>query len=116
MPFDEVKNNTKDVKEKFRFYIDKNVDYIKLKAFKILMKSSFLIIKSLIIIVLFMFAVLFASIALAVLLSIYLKSYILGFFIVSILFVIVTFLFLYFSKKYLETTLLVKFSKIFFND
>ena len=33
MAFEEVKENTENIKEQLQVYIDKNVDYIKLKSF-----------------------------------------------------------------------------------
>ena len=45
MAFEEVKENTENIKEQLQVYIDKNVDYIKLKSFKTLMQSSVTILK-----------------------------------------------------------------------
>ena len=116
MAFDEVKENSENLKNQLKIYIEKNVDYIQLKSFKILMKSSITIIKYLMIMSLIMFVILFASISLAFVISTYMGSYAIGFLIVSGLYLILIFLFLYFCKNFMEKNLLVKFSKIFFND
>lgn len=116
MAFEEVKENTENIKEQLQVYIDKNVDYIKLKSFKTLMQSSVTILKYLMILTLTLLFVLFASIALALELSVYFNSYAFGFLIVSGVYFILTLLFLSFSKNFLEKPLLIKFSKIFFND
>ncbi len=116
MAFEEVKENAEHIKENFQLYVDQNIDYLKLKAFKILTQSSITVLHFLILTGFILFFLLFASLALAFGLSNYFDNYAIGFLIVAGFYLIVTFLFLCINKNFLEKPLLTKFSKIFFKE
>ncbi|NRT13108.1 phage holin family protein [Flavobacterium sp. 14A] len=116
MAFEEFKENTEDVQQKMQSFIESNVNYYKLKSFKTSMKATSTILKFTIIVLGICMVLLFFSIALAFALGTILESNTLGFLIVGVLYLVVTFILYLVRDRIIEKPLLVKFSKIVFNN
>jgi hypothetical protein len=116
MAFEEIKENVEDIQDQAQAYIENNLEYYKLRAFKLAMKSSTMILKFSMILLGFGMVLLFCSFALAYAIGDYFDSYPLGFLFVGGIYLVSTgFLFLV-RDKLVEGPLLEKFSEIFFND
>jgi uncharacterized membrane protein YagU involved in acid resistance len=116
MAFEELKENTKDIQDQAHAYLESNVAYYKLRAFKVAMKSTTMTLKFILIFLIFLFFLLFISIAGAFAIGEALGSYTFGFLIVGgVYFLLMVILFL-FKDKIIEQPILEKFSEIFFND
>jgi uncharacterized membrane protein len=116
MAFEELKEHTEKIQDHAQAYLESNIDYYKLRGFKVAMKSTTLIIKFLLIFVFFLIVLLFCSIAGAFAIGNYFNSYALGFLIVGGVYLILTGIIFLFKDKIIEGPLLEKFSEIFFND
>ncbi|NGY36702.1 phage holin family protein [Flavobacterium sp. XN-5] len=116
MAFEELKENVGDIQDQAQAYIENNLAYYKLRAFKMAMKSSTTILKFTLILLGFSMVLLFFSFALAFTIGDYLDSYPLGFLIVGGIYLVLTGLLFLVRDKIVEGPLLEKFSEIFFND
>lgn len=117
MAFEELKENTENIQDQAKAYIENNIAYYKLKTFKLAMKSTSMIIKFILILLFTCLTLIFFSFALAFALSKYFESYTYGFLSVGGIYVIITgVIFFVNDKKLIEGTVLEKFSDIFFND
>jgi hypothetical protein len=116
MAFEEFKENTEDVQEKMKSFIESNVTYYKLKSFKTTMKATSTVLEFMIILIGICMVLLFLSIALAFGLGNMLDSNTLGFLSVGIIYLVVTVILYFVRDKIIERPLLVKFSKIFFSN
>lgn len=116
MAFEELKQSTEGIREQAQAIIESNAAYYKLRAFKIAMKSTTMILKLALIACCVLMVLLFLSIALAFYIGSYLSNYALGFLCVGGLYVLVTVLLVLVRDKIIEGPLLNKFSKLFFNN
>lgn len=116
MAFDEFKENTANIQEHAKDFIESNIAYYKLRAFKTAMKSMTMMIKFALILLSFGLVLLFCSVAAALALGSYFHNNALGFLSIGGFYLIISgFLFLV-KDKIVEGPLLEKFSEIFFND
>ncbi|MEN2398514.1 competence protein [Flavobacterium sp. MC2016-06] len=116
MSFEDLKENTEDIQENAKKYLDSHLAYYKLWGFKVAMKSTTLILKFILIVVCFSMVLLFASVAAAFALSTLFGSYTLGFLAVGGMYLLTTILLFLIKDKIVEGPILEKFSEIFFND
>ena len=116
MAFDELKEHSENIHDHTKDYIDKNLSYYKLVAFKMAMKSTIMIFKFTLIFLFFCMILLFCSIALAFAISNCLGSFTYGFLSVGAIYLIITILLFLVKDKIVEGPILEKFSEIFFND
>lgn len=116
MAFDELKEHSENIQDQTKDYIDKNLSYYKLVAFKMAMKSTTMIFKFTLILLCFCMVLLFCSIALAFAISNCLGSFTYGFLSVGGIYLIITVLLFLVKDKIVEGPILEKFSEIFFND
>jgi len=116
MAFENLKENTENIQEHAKVFIEKNVEYYKLSAFKMAMKSTTMIFKFTLILLCVCMVLLFCSIALAFAIAGYIGSYAIGFLSVGLLYLIFTGLLFLVKDKIVEGPILEKFSEIFFND
>jgi ABC-type multidrug transport system fused ATPase/permease subunit len=116
MAFEELKENTEDIQEQVKAYIDKNVAYYKLWGFKVVMKSTTAIMELILISFFFLFFVLFISLAGAFAISEALGSYTFGFLIIGSFYLLLIAAAVLFKNKLIEQPVLKKFSDIYFND
>lgn len=116
MAFEKIKDQTEQIQEHIKGYIETGVAYYKLRAFKILMKSTTTIVKYFFILLCLTMSVLFGSIAGAFALGVYLDNIALGFLIVSGIYLLVAAVMILIKSKIITSFILKKFSAIFFND
>ena len=116
MAFEELKENTDNIQEQAKAYIESTAAYYKLWGFKVAMKSTTMIIKFSLILLCFSMVLLFCSVAGALAIGIALDSYALGFLIVGSVYLVVTAILFSIKDKIVEGPILEKFSEIFFND
>jgi len=113
MAFEEVKDNVEDLKRQAKEVIDANLRYYKLWGFKILMKSTTMMMRMLLIGVMLCIVTVFFSIALALGIGYWLDNFAYGFLIVGGIYLLLA-LFVYkVQAKIVEGPLLSRFSKIF---
>lgn len=116
MPFQHLKENAEDIQDNLKNVIDSNIAYYKLWLFKVLMKSTTLLLKVVLMALLFTLFLLFASVALALYLGELLQNNALGFLSVGGIYIVML-VFVYLLKdKIVEGSVLEKFSKVFFNE
>lgn len=116
MPFQHLKENAEDIQDNFKNVIDSNIAYYKLWLFKVLMKSTTLLLKVVLMVLLFTLFLLFASVALALYLGELLQSNALGFLAVGGIYIVLLFFVYLLKDKIVEGSILEKFSKVFFNE
>lgn len=116
MAFDKIRKNSENVQDQAQDYFEKVSSYYKLWGFKVVMKSTTMILKFALILLCFCMVLLFGSIALALKIGDYFESYALGFLCVAGFYLISTFFLFLIKDKIVEGPLLEKFSEIFFND
>lgn len=116
MAFEELKENTENIQEQMHSFLESNVAYYKLRAFKLAMKSTTMILKFTLIFVCFGMVLLFCSIAGALEIGKYFDNNPLGFLIVGGIYLVTTGLLFTIRDKFFEGSVLEKFSEIFFND
>jgi succinate-acetate transporter protein len=116
MAFEELKEHTENIQDEAKAFVESTIAYYKLKGFKLLMKSTTLIVKFTLIFIFFLMVILFCSIAAAIAIGQYLDNYALGFFIVGGIYLGIFILIFLAKEKIVEGPILKKFSEIFFND
>lgn len=116
MAFEDIKENIDQVHDETRAYIDSTVAYYKLWGFKVMMKSTTLTVKFVLIAICFMMTLLFGSVAMALAIGELLESNVLGFLIVGGIYLALTIIFALIKEQIVEGAILRKFSEIFFND
>ena len=116
MALEEFKEQTEDIHDQTQAFIQSSVAYYKLWGFKVAMKSTTMILKSVLILLCFSMVLLFCSFAVAFAIGNFLGSYAMGFLIVAAIYLVLTgFLFLI-KDKIIEGKIMKNFSEIFFND
>ena len=113
---EEFKENVEDIQENAKAYIESNLAYYKLLGFKIAMKSTTLIFKSLLIGICFGIFLLFVSVAGALAMGKAFDNYIVGFLAVAGIYLVAGFLLFLVKDKIIEGPILEKFSEIIFNE
>lgn len=116
MAFEELKENTEEIQKEAQSYIDNTAKYYKLRAFKLAMKSTTMILKFALIAITLTMVLFFCSIAAAFAIGNVIGSYALGFLIIAGFYLVTTGLLFLIKDKIVEGPILEKFSEIFFND
>jgi uncharacterized membrane protein len=116
MAFEELKEHTDDIQKQAKEYIKNSAAYYKLRGFKVVMQSTTMILKFVLIAVSLSMVVLFCSVAGAFAIGEALNSNALGFLIVGGIYLAITGLLFLVKDKIVEGPILEKFSEIFFND
>ncbi|AWG24542.1 competence protein [Flavobacterium kingsejongi] len=113
MGFEKIKESAGDLHEQAKEFIDVNVEYYKLWSFKILMKSTTMMLKMFLLGIMLLIVTIFFSIALALAIGYALDNFAWGFFIVGAIYLIVSIVIYKVQDKIVEGPILEKFSKIF---
>ncbi|RDI56513.1 phage holin family protein [Flavobacterium glaciei] len=116
MAFEELKENTENIQEQAKAYLQSTAAYYKLWGFKVAMKSITMIIKFSLILLCFSMVLLFCSVAAAFAIGKIIDSYALGFLIVGGVYLVITGVLFLIKNKIVEGPILEKFSEIFFNE
>ena len=116
MAFEQLKDQAGQAQEETRAYIDSTFEYYKLWSFKVIMKSTTMGIKAVLISICVIMICLFGSLAAAFGIGNALDSDALGFVIVGGFYLVCLFLVFFFFVKIVEGPILRKFSDIYFND
>ncbi|MTH17871.1 competence protein [Flavobacterium sp. LC2016-01] len=116
MAFEELKENTENIQDQAKEYIESHLAYYKLWGFKVAMKSTTLIFKFTLILLCFSMVLLFGSFAAAYAFGSLFESNALGFLTVGGIYLFFTILLFFVKDKFVEGPILEKFSEIFFND
>lgn len=113
MAFEEIKENAEDLKNQVKELIDVNVRYYKLWGFKILMKSTTMMLKIFLLAIMLLIVTIFFSIAIALGIGYALDNFAYGFLIVGAIYLVAAILVYYVQDKIVEGPMLSRFSKIF---
>lgn len=116
MAFEELKEHTEDIQKQAQAYAENSLAYCKLWGFKVLMKSTTMMLKFALIGISLMMVLFFCSVAGAFAIGQALNSYPLGFLIIGGIYLVFTGLLFLIKDKVVEGPVLEKFSEIFFND
>ncbi len=114
MAFEKIKENTDELQDRAKEYIDANIAYYKLYGFKIAMKSTTLMLKLFLLGVMLVIVTLFFSIALALAIGYGLENFAYGFLIVGGIYLVLAILVYYVQDKIVEGPILRTFSKMLF--
>ena len=115
MAFEELKENTQQIQEETKAYLESTVQYYKLWGFNIAMKSTRMIVRLMLVGFFLMIAFLFGSIAAALAIGNALNSMALGCLIVAGFYFVLVLLLYFLRLKFVERRILRKFSQLFFN-
>lgn len=113
MAFEEIKENAEDLKQEVKNLINANLRYYKLWGFKIVMKSTTMMLKLFLLAVMLTIVTVFFSIALALGIGYWLDNFAYGFLIVGLIYLILAILVYYVQDKIVEGPMLSRFSRIF---
>lgn len=116
MAFDELKENTQQIQEEAKAYLESTIQYYKLLGFKIAMKSTRMVVKVLLLSFFLMMFLIFGSVSAALAIGEALKSMPLGFLVVAGTYLVLILLLLFVRSKFIERQILRKCSTIFLND
>lgn len=116
MPFENLKDNLNEIQEESKAYIDSNIAYFKLWGFKVIMQSTTVVLKFVLLTLCVSLFIVFASVALALTIGKFLDSYVYGFLIVAGIYLALAILLSFVKPKIVEGKILKRFSEIFFND
>jgi len=116
MAFEELNENTENLHEDTKAFVESAIAYYKLKVFKLAMQSLSLIFKILLVVLCLGVLLLFCSFAAAFAIGDSLNNDSLGFLIVGGVYLFFIILIYVFRRQVVESPILIKFSKIFFND
>lgn len=114
MAFEEVKENIDDLKKQAKELLDVNIRYYKLWGFKLLMKSTTMMLKMFLLAIMLLIVTIFFSIALALGIGYWLDNFAYGFLIVGVLYLIVAIFIYKVQDKIVEGPILARFSRLFF--
>ncbi len=114
MAFGEVKENIDDLKKQAKELLDVNIRYYKLWGFKLLMKSTTMMLKMFLLAIMLLIVTIFFSIALALGIGYWLDNFAYGFLIVGVLYLIVAIFIYKVQDKIVEGPILARFSRLFF--
>lgn len=113
MAFEEIKENAEDLKQEVKNLVEANLRYYKLWGFKIVMKSTTMMLKLFLLAVMLTIVTIFFSIALALGIGYWLDNFAYGFLIVGLIYLILAILVYYVQDKIVEGPMLSRFSRIF---
>lgn len=116
MAFEDIKEDLEQIQEESKALINSNIAYYKLWGFKVAMQSTTMVLKFFLIVVFATLFVLFASLALAIVIGKVMDNYVYGFLIVAGFYLLLTILVSFIKPQIVEGKILRKFSEIFFND
>lgn len=114
MAFEKIKENTDELQDRAKEFLDANIAYYKLWGFKIAMKSTTLMLKLFMLSIMLVIVTLFFSIALALAIGYGLDNFAYGFLIVGAIYLVLALLVYYTQDKIVEGPILRTFSKLFF--
>ena len=113
MAFEDIKENAEDLTKQAKELLDANLKYYKLWGFKLLMKSTTMMLKMFLLAIMLLIVTIFFSTALAIGLGYWLDNFAYGFLLVGFIYLIVAIIVYYVQDKIVEGPILAKFSKIF---
>lgn len=113
MAFEEIKENAEDLRQEAQKLIDANLKYYKLWGFKMVMKSTTMMLKIFLLAIMLMIVTIFFSIALALGIGYWLDNLAYGFLIVGGIYLVMAIVVYYAQDKIVEGAMLSRFSKIF---
>jgi len=116
MAFEKIKENTSELQQHAKDYLDSNISYFKLWFFKVAMKSTTMLLKIFLLSMMLLMVVLFLSVAAALAIGYALDNFAYGFLIIGGFYLIISILIYCIKDKIVEGPILEKFSEIFFND
>ena len=116
MPLEKLKENTEEIQENIKAAVESTAAYYKLLGFKIATKATAMLLKMLLMAVFFLIALLFISIAFALYLGDYYENVPLGFLTIGGIYFVFGVIVYLLKDRIAETSILKKFSSIFFND
>jgi hypothetical protein len=116
MAFEEIKENSEDLLEQAKTFLETNVSYYKLWLFKATMKSTTMLLKLFLLGVMLVMVTVFLSIAAALAIGYGLGNHVYGFLIVGGIYLILSIIIYKTQDKIVEGPILKKFSEFFFND
>jgi hypothetical protein len=116
MAFEELKESTSKIQEETKAYVESTVEYYKLWGFKILTKSTRMVVRFILLGFFLMIAFLFGSIAAALAIGDAIDNIALGFLIVAGAYFILILLLCFLRLRFIERQILRRFSKLFFNN
>ncbi|HEU4496095.1 MAG TPA: competence protein [Flavobacterium sp.] len=114
MAFEKIKENTEELQDRAKEFIDANIAYYKLLGFKLATKSTSLLLKIFLLSVMLVIVTLFFSIALALAIGYGLDNFAYGFLIVGGIYLVFAMLVYFVQDKVVEGPILRSFSKMFF--
>lgn len=114
MAFEEIKENAEDLKHEAKRLIDANLRYYKLWGFKLLMKSTAMMLKLFLLATMLVIVTLFFSIALALAFGYWFNNFALGFLAVGFIYLILAIVIYKVQDKIVEGPLVTTFSKMIF--
>lgn len=116
MAFNKITDNFHELTENIHTYLESSREYYKLDLFKKMMKGAVSLVKLLVIGSIFLVFLLFISVAVAISIGESMGQISAGYYIVSGFYFVVFILFLIFGGPIIQTYILKKYSKIFFNE
>lgn len=116
MAFEKLTNSINELNDNIQAFAHSNAEYYKLEFFKQTMKGATSLVKFLVLGCVISLAFIFISFAVAIWLGEVLGAPSAGYFIIGGLYLVMFILILIFGRKPIEKFLLVKFSRIFFNE
>ena len=114
MAFEKIKENTDELQDRAKEFLDANIAYYKLYGFKIAMKSTTLMLKLFLLSIMLVIVTLFFSIALALAIGYALDNFAYGFLIVGGIYLVLAILVYKVQDKIVEGPILRTFSKMLF--
>lgn len=116
MAFEELKENSEDLLNQAKSFLESNVSYYKLWLFKATMKSTTMMLKLFLLSVMLVIVTIFFSIAAALGIGYALDNFAYGFLIVGGIYLVVSIIVYKIQDDIVEGPILKKFSEFFFND
>lgn len=113
MALEDVKENIEDLKEQVKQVLDTNIRYYKLWGFKIMVKTTTMMLKMFLLAIMLLIVTIFFSIALALGIGYALDNFAYGFLIVGGIYLIMAIVIFYIQNKIVEGPILASFSRIF---
>lgn len=113
MAFEEVKENIEDLKNQVQEVIDTNVKYYKLWGFKMMVKTTTMMLKMFLLAIMLLIVTIFFSIAVALGIGYALDNFAYGFLIVGAIYLVLAIIVFYVQNKIVEGPILASFSRIF---
>ena len=114
MAFEEIKDNAEELKNETKKLIDSSIAYYKLWGFKLLMKSTTMMLKLFLLATMLVIVTVFFSIALALGFGYWLDNFAYGFLIVGLIYLVMAFVIYKVQDKIVEGPILATFSKMLF--